>query len=609
MMKRYLFIAILLLATAASFFNWTQRLDLKLLDLQFRALRAAVEPTPAPEVVIIGIDEETVEQFPEPFALWHKHLAQFLHAMVLAKPAAVGVDIFLPERSFNAFVPGIDQILLRAVIQARRAFPLVFAVTIDSAGKRGIFPPFAAAAGKDGLGYGLALVDGDGVVRRFQDPFEEGESKTATLAGQMLRGMKAQPKSGYIDFAQGELFAYVPLQRVLAWEAAQDAAALERAFAGKPVVLGIILPFEDRKLVPAPLMAGDADLFNVPGVALHAQVLRNTLGRGLIAEVPAYLKVLLGVAAAALWFVSLRAMYSVVIWIAIAAALLAASALLLRMGWLLPVVTPIIIAAVALGARSGYELVMRGLELEFLKRDSQAAREIQENMVPRGQLLPGRAEFDCAALVHPAKAVGGDFLDAFFIDDTHLFMAVGDVSGKGFPAALFMARTIPLLRYHALRGGSLPELLAEVNRGLCENNNACMFATLFCAVLDTANGDLVYACCGHPPPLIADGNAAFTLLPTQDAPALGMVEDVAFETGHARLDAGGTIIIYTDGVTEGTSARNELFEEERLLAAANRHRDAPALALNEAIAAAVDAFAKGVPQFDDLTLLTLRILK
>jgi sigma-B regulation protein RsbU (phosphoserine phosphatase) len=162
------------------------------------------------------------------------------------------------------------------------------------------------------------------------------------------------------------------------------------------------------------------------------------------------------------------------------------------------------------------------------------------------------------------------------------------------------------LRDHALLGVSLPSALSSVNRGLCTHNDSCMFVTLFCAVLDTANGDLVYACCGHPPPLIAAGKAEFTWLAAPEALALGIVEDHAFETGSARLGQDATIVIYTDGVTEGTSAAGSLFGEERLLDVANRHRARPAQELNEAIASAVDAFAAGVPQFDDLTLLSLR---
>ena len=575
MLRRSLFAGILLLAAADSLLGWTQRLDLKLLDLQFGVLRAVAPRLPAPEVVIVGVDEETLRQFPEPLALWHGHLARFLHAMVLAGPSAVGVDVLLPERSYDAFMPGVDQTLLRAIIQARRALPVVFAITVDASGKpSGILPSFAAAAGEAGLGYALFPVDGDGVVRRFTEQLVDGESVTPTLTGQMLRRLNARSGGGYIDFTQGEPFGYIPLQRVLAWESSQDLAALKRAFAGKPVMLGFIVPFTDRQLAPAPLMAAEPDSANVPGVALHAQTLRNALGGGLIAQVPAAVSLLLCAAAAALWFVSLRAAYALLLWFALAAALLAASTWLLRLGWLLPAVTPLIAAAMALGARSSHAMLRRGLELEYLKRESRAAREIQENMVPRGQLLPGRAEVDCAGLMHPANDVGGDFLDAFFIDERRLFFAVGDVSGKGFPAALFMARAIQALRDHATHGGSLPDLLASVNRGLCENNNSCMFVTLFCAVLDTSDGDLVYACCGHPPPLFADGKAGFTWLASPEAPALGMVEDQAFEAGRTRLDPGGTIVIYTDGVTEGTSAAGDMFEEERLLNVANVHREA-----------------------------------
>ena len=137
-----------MLAAAGSLLHWTQRLDLKLLDLQFGVLRALAPPSLAPEVVIVGIDEETLRQLPEPLALWHGHLARFLHAMVLAGPSAVGVDVFLPERSYDAFMPGVDQTLLRAIIQARRALPVVFAITVDASGKpSSILPSFAAAAG------------------------------------------------------------------------------------------------------------------------------------------------------------------------------------------------------------------------------------------------------------------------------------------------------------------------------------------------------------------------------------------------------------------------------------------------------------------------------
>ena len=141
MLKRSLFPWILLLAAAASLLHWTQRLDLKLLDVQFSVLRAVAPPAPAPAVAIVGIDEETLQQFPEPLALWHGHVARFLRAMVLAGPSAVGVDVLLPERSYNAFMPGVDQTLLRAIIEARRALPVVFGITVDSAGKpSGILP-------------------------------------------------------------------------------------------------------------------------------------------------------------------------------------------------------------------------------------------------------------------------------------------------------------------------------------------------------------------------------------------------------------------------------------------------------------------------------------
>ena len=165
---------ILLIGVAVTIFRAGERLDIKLLDAQFRVLRAYF-PRAAPEVVVVGIDEATVAQFPEPMSLWHPHLALFLQAMTRAKPMALGFDLVLPDRSFDGIAPGYDKELFKGIVEARREFPLVLALTVDPAGKpRQIHPPFAAAAGEGATGYALLPVERDGVVRRFDENLGEG---------------------------------------------------------------------------------------------------------------------------------------------------------------------------------------------------------------------------------------------------------------------------------------------------------------------------------------------------------------------------------------------------------------------------------------------------
>jgi len=366
--KHACFIAIAVLAALAAALHWTERADLHWLDLQFRLLRAVAAEPNVPDVVVVGVDEETTATLAEPVTLWHKHLAAFLRAMALAGPSVVGIDVVLPERSYESVLPGGDRALLQGIVEARRAFPLILALTVDASGKpRSILPAFATVAGESGLGYALWPLDTDGAVRRFDERLGEGGAAVPTLVGQMLRRVGVQPGSGIIDFARGEPFRYVPLQRVLEWESGRRVAELKQAFGGRPVLLGVVLPFTDRLPAPLPLLAGEPESSRVPGVLFHAQALRNLLGRGLVAEVATAAVVALAVALAALWFVPMRSGYAVAASVALALALAAVSTWLLRQGGYLPVVTPALAGVLAIGGRSGYETVLQLRERRRLR--------------------------------------------------------------------------------------------------------------------------------------------------------------------------------------------------------------------------------------------------
>ena len=199
--------------------------------------------------------------------------------------------------------------------------------------------------------------------------------------------------------------------------------------------------------------------------------------------------------------------------------------------------------------------------------------------------------------------MGGDFFDAFLLDPDHLVLAIGDVSGKGISAALFMVRALTLLRSSAVNWRSLAKTLEDVNRVLADDNEASMFITLFMSVLDLRTGELEYINHSHPPPLIRlpDASVAF-----QDVPSgivFGIFEDAEGGAGHLSLPPGSTLLLYSDGVTEAMDPDNRQLGPQGLLdamATANTHETA---AMVGAVAAAVGKHAGAAEQADDITLV------
>lgn len=368
-MRRILFPLILTCAVLLGVTQVTAPADLRLLDLQFDVLR---EQGPRPvdvDVVIVGIDADTVSALPEPLSLWHRHLARFLEAMVFAQPSAVGLDIVLPERSYDVVAPGYDSALLRGLLTARRSYPVVLAQTVDPSGTtRAIHRPFLVAAGEGATGYALLATDGDGVVRRFDERLGETGERVATLAGQLARRLGVVPGSGLIDYGRGKAFDYVPLRQVLDWASAGDQAALERAFRGRPVLLGVVLPYEDRQALPVQLASWEDADAGVPGVLLHAQVLRGLLNDGgLIRQAPVAVVTAVSAAAALLWFLGSGAVVFVAAGVLLVAGLLLLSTLLLVQGLYLPVLAPVSAGLLALSGRAGWEAALKLRERRRLR--------------------------------------------------------------------------------------------------------------------------------------------------------------------------------------------------------------------------------------------------
>jgi phosphoserine phosphatase RsbU/P len=243
---------------------------------------------------------------------------------------------------------------------------------------------------------------------------------------------------------------------------------------------------------------------------------------------------------------------------------------------------------------------------ERIESELQIAHEIQMSMVPKiFPPFPDRSEFDIFATLAPAKEVGGDFYDFFFIDDDHLCFAVGDVSGKGVPAALFMAVTKTLFKSTAENSGTPGEILARLNAEICRDNESCMFVTLFCGILNIRTGQVDYSNGGHNLPyhLHRDG---VNRLENLGGIALGLVEQTLYASGRMVLGPGEALLLYTDGVTEAMDSRERLYSEQRLAEFLASNRGSSPRQIVGDLARDVRSFAGAAPQSDDITALALR---
>lgn len=244
---------------------------------------------------------------------------------------------------------------------------------------------------------------------------------------------------------------------------------------------------------------------------------------------------------------------------------------------------------------------------ERLESELQIARRIQMDMLPPSSAggEPGDG-YELAASLVPARHVGGDLYD-YFVHDSKLSFVVGDVSGKGVAAALFMARAKTLFQTIAAREPDLAEVIRTVNVGLCQDNEQGMFVTAFAGTLDTRTGELTYVGAGHDAPVVVPGNGGRpTLLPLEGGPVLGLLENADYPSQRSVLAKGDTVVAYTDGVGEALDEKGDFFTIERLVETLARSPDGSAAAVTRTVLGAVKAFAGNAPQSDDITVMAAR---
>lgn len=243
-------------------------------------------------------------------------------------------------------------------------------------------------------------------------------------------------------------------------------------------------------------------------------------------------------------------------------------------------------------------------QLSTLEYELSLATKIQRSILP--EIIKGNKDFEIGATMLPARQVSGDFYDFFLIDADRLGIAIGDVSGKGIPAALFMAVSRTLLRATALHGNTPRDCLEHVNRVLLKQSDGEVFLTLLYGILNLKTGEFEFSAGGQPPPCLVSATGKGRFLREPRGMMLGMLDEAAYESAKAQIEPGGLLVLYTDGVTEAENAQGEFFNEQRLRQVLEMAHGRTAGEAATMIVDALTLFSVGAEQMDDVTILALR---
>jgi sigma-B regulation protein RsbU (phosphoserine phosphatase) len=243
-------------------------------------------------------------------------------------------------------------------------------------------------------------------------------------------------------------------------------------------------------------------------------------------------------------------------------------------------------------------------EKQRLESELDVARNIQLGMLPKKIDSPG---YDVVGMMLPAKEVGGDFYDFFLVGEDKICFVVADVSGKGVGAALFMTVAKMVIKTAAqVNNVTVDELLSTANNLLCQENPAELFVTAYVGIMDLATGEVSYACAGHNPPVIINGDGTVEFMPVKHKLPLAAMEGMKYTIMHTRLLEGETFVLYTDGVTEATNKDEAMYGDDRLLEVVKELQGLSVHEMINGLKADVDLFVGEAPQFDDITIVAIR---
>ncbi len=588
--------------------------------------------TPSGEIIIIGIDEETLSELGPYGPSYRAVMAYALDRLASdpeKRPAAVAVDVLYEGESGTAAdgqLAAAAEKLGNVITASMAEYGEVItwenshAVERNAAAVVNYVEPFEQLRSVTEQGHINAMSDRDGILRHallyVRNP--DGEQVLSMAATTAKRYLESRGQTFTLPSVNAAGHYYVPftgkpgdyddgysVYRLIMGQIPAD------AWAGKIVLIGpYAAALQDSYFTAA---SKATPMF---GVEYQANVIQSLLEGKLKTEAPDSIQLwgtaVLLITAAYLFFLK-----KIRIGGAICAGLVAlgfgGAYLFYLAGWVthvlwLPVgAVALYLAALIyhyiLAARERRALM---LEKERIATELALATRIQANYLPKVfPPFPDRNEFDLFASMTPAKEVGGDLYDFFLIDEDHLCLVIGDVSGKGVPASLFMMVAATLIHHVAMREISPAKILTEVNAEICTRNPEEMFVTVWLGVLEISTGMLTAASAGHEYPAIKRPDGSFELLKDRHGFVLGGMEGARYREYTLQLESGSKIFVYTDGVPEATDAAKEMFGTERMITALNMAQDSGTQDILRIVREQVDAFVGEAEQFDDLTMLCL----
>jgi serine phosphatase RsbU (regulator of sigma subunit) len=612
--------------------------------------------------VAVVLDEETFRTPPfegSPSVTWTPEIGRVLHAIIDGGAKVVGFDIIFPtsieqsevpfgDETLGARLRGFDRDYLRALALGARAGRVVLGEVQHQDN-----PVLPSPGQRAAVGFGRNIralnvySDPDGVIRRVPLVFVVDGEPVPSMAAELAARATGTPASARVatagavadtitlNFAGGaDDIPTFSLADLRACVEKDDKDFFRRHFAGRVVLIGTLLDVEDRKItskrfatapegaraercaLTTPSVGQTFTRDSISGVYVQATAVNNLLrgdaliefdriGTGIASFILAALAVAaalaLGPSGAAATFVGIAAFWS------------AGATVAFRGALAVPLVEPLLTTLAALGVAIGYRLVVadRIMAAQLAhKRAHEAemasAAAIQRAMLPSMHAWDfAESRLDIFADMIPAREVGGDLYDIVELDENRVMITIGDVCGKGFPASLFMAITQTVMRLVIRSGHDLQAEINTANKLLVANNREEMFTTLFCGVIDVSSGTMTYCNCGHNPPLVLHGTQSTFESLRNCGPPLGIVDDINYAPRSIALAPGDLLFLYTDGVTEAESSQSGQFGVKRLEQAILEMRGHPARGVLEHVIKRVTEFARGAPQSDDITCVTV----
>ena len=619
----------------------------------------------SPEIVIIGIDEDALEEL-GPYQTWDRNvMASALEALAAdpdKKPAVTAVDVLYAghtsEEADSRLTEAAKQ--LGNVITASMAefgeqiiWEDGHAKVVNTSAVLSYMEPFEELRDCTEQGHINAMSDTDGVMRHGLLYVEPGEAAEASESTELVEAaekgasriysmsyLAAQAYMRQQGAAVGESSeaagANTATDQPAATTSVNTAADQDRLFyipyTGRPgdYYDGVSIVRLIRGEVPADYWAGRIvligpyaaalqDAYFTPidkgeqmyGVEIQANIIQSFLEKNAkkeIPEAPQIAGLFVLCAAALALFLHQRVLPASLSAGALAVLCLAGTVNLYDAGFVahplwgaVGVAAVYVLAMAAHYANTVRERQALALEKERIGAELELAYRIQASALPKE--FPERKEFGVYASMTPAKMVGGDFYDFFMIDDRHLGLVIADVSGKGVPAALFMMVSSVLIRHTAAGQYSPAKILQSVNHQICARNPEEMFVTVWLGILDIATGKLTAANAGHEYPMIKGAGKSFEMLKDRHGLVIGAMDGVRYKDYEIVLEPGAKLFVYTDGVSEAADRNLNQFGTDRILETLRSGEEGSPREILEAVNKAVREYAGDTPQFDDLTMM------